>query len=255
LFAAGTAVSYAALVLTLFPGSSARLFAWDIQPPVTAAFMGAFYASAIPLLFLMSRRGTRWEMVRPLLPGLFTLSAAMLVATALHADRFIWSNAVAWAWLILYILYPPAIVAMYVDHVRRSPPDPSPDRPVAAPFRALALTVAIASAAIGLALMVDPGSVAGLWPWELTPLTGRVVGGWLLFLAAGSASAAREREWRAIRGMLPQAVLVMVLLLIGAVRFRDELDWSSPRGWAYLAALAFGMVAISAVYARYERSR
>lgn len=50
----GIAVLYAAPVLTIFPERSAELFAWDIQPPVTAAFIGAFSASALPLLFLVA---------------------------------------------------------------------------------------------------------------------------------------------------------------------------------------------------------
>jgi cytochrome bd-type quinol oxidase subunit 1 len=92
--AAGLAVTYAAFVLFVFPDRSEDLFTWDIQLPVTAAFLGAMYATGTPLLFLVGRPRTSWLQVRAVLPPFVTVSLGMLVATLLHTDRFIWSSAV-----------------------------------------------------------------------------------------------------------------------------------------------------------------
>lgn len=255
LFAAGVAVSYAAVVLYIFPERSAHLFAWDIQPPVTAAFMGANYALALPLVFLLARRETPWLQARPLLPPLFVLSVTMLVATALHADRFIWSNMAAWLWLVLYIIYPPLLFLLYVRHARDAGPDPAPVVEINRAMRSALLVPAIALGGLGLALMIAPIEVAGLWPWELTALTARVVGGWLLQFAAALAAMSRERDWIAIRLLLPQAGLTMALLLGATLRFRESFSWSDPSAWVYVGILAGGFVVNSATFIRFESMR
>jgi hypothetical protein len=253
LFLAGVAVSYAAAVLLLFPTRSEKLFAWDIQPPVTAAFMGAFYLTAIPLLFIVSRRGTRWLRVRPILPTLFTLSTAMLVATILHLELFNRSSIITWFWAGLYLLYPPLIAVLYLQHARSAgAPEPAPDPHVMSWLRPSAYGFAIVVGAAGLALMIAPETMARFWPWELTPLTGRVVAGWLLFLASAVAAMGRERDWTAIRLLFPQAALVLTLLLLNAIRFSGSFAWEQPEAWIYVGVVALGLITTVFVYARHE---
>jgi hypothetical protein len=249
---AGVAVLYAGLVLLIAPADSARLFAWDIQPPVTAAFMGAFYMTAIPMLFVFARRGTPWRHVRPVLPTLFILSATMLIATALHLDRFLWSNAVAWAWAGLYLLYPPLTALLYIQHARGASGPESVVVPVMRGVRPLAFATALAFAGLGLALLVAPARTASFWPWMLTPLTGRVVGGWLLFLSAALAAMGRERDWTSIRLLFPEAALVMLLLLIGVVRFRDSFRWGEPVSWIYVAVMSMGLLVSTTLFVVHE---
>ena len=253
LIGAGVAVAYSAVVLLIAPGETDRFFAWDIQPPATAAFMGSFYTTAIPLLFILGRPGTPWQRVRPVLPTLIVLSTTMSLATLLHTDRFIWSSPVAWVWSGLYLLYPPLTVILYVRHARRAGP-PEPVRaPVARALRPAALVAAAPIAALGGALFVAPERTAGLWPWELTPLTARVVGGWLLFLAGALVAMAREREWSAIRLLFPQAALVLVLLLWGAARFSGALDWTRPAARLYVGTIAFSLAVTAWVFVIHER--
>ena len=254
LIGAGVAVAYAALLLLVFPGDTADLFAWDIQPAVTAAFMGACYAVAVPALFLLGRKGTPWWKVRPILPTLFVLSTTMLIATALHRDRFIWSNAITWAWLILYVLYPVAIVALYVSHQRRGPDRPPVKQPVRGWFRSGALAVAAGGGTLGLLLFVAPTRFGSLWPWTLTPLTGRVVGGWLLFFAAAALLVGREPDWAAIRPIFLESTLVLLLLLTGVARFSDSFDWGRPATWAYVAFVVGGPFASVFVFLTHERA-
>lgn len=249
---AGVAVLYAALVLLIAPDDSARLFAWDIQPPVTAAFMGAFYMTAIPMLFLFARPGTPWRQVRPVLPTLFILSTTMLVATALHLDRFIWSNSVAWAWAGLYMLYPPLTAILYVRNARRASGREPMILPVIPGVRPLAFASAGAFAVLGLALLIAPEEVASLWPWTLTPLTARAVGGWLVFLSTALAAMGRERDWTSIRPLFPEAALAMFLLLTGVARFHDSFTWSRASSWIYVAVVAMGLIMSVALFAAHE---
>jgi hypothetical protein len=250
---AGVAVGYASFVLFVFPDRSEDLFAWDIQPPVTAAFFGAFYATAIPLLFLLARPGTRWWQVRPVLPALFTLSTTMLIATALHDDKFLWDRVVAWLWLVLYLVYPPMIAAFYLSHRARDPGPPPVATAVRPWLRPSSIAAAAATGGLGAALFLWPTTVDALWPWTLTPLTARVVGGWLLFMATALLAMGLERDWAAIRPLFLEAAIVLVLLLVGVARFSEEFDWGSPEAWGYLLAVVGGLVVSAVVFLAHER--
>jgi hypothetical protein len=79
---------------------------------------------------------------------------------------------------------------------------------------------------------------ASLWPWPLTPLTGRAVGAWLLgtgFIAAHVAiENARERVDIA---QLSYAAFG-VLQLVAVARYWDTPEWSVLGEVAYLGFLA-----------------
>ena len=67
----------------LFAGASDtdRFFSWTIDPPLTAAFMGAAYWAAMVLLAWAARQRT-WARARTALPAVFTIAVLLLVATA-----------------------------------------------------------------------------------------------------------------------------------------------------------------------------
>jgi hypothetical protein len=62
-----------------------RFFAWTINPPLTAAFLGANYWGSLPLV-LMSAREHTWARVA--VPGVLVFTVLTLVATLIHIDRF-----------------------------------------------------------------------------------------------------------------------------------------------------------------------
>lgn len=252
MFAAGLAVTYAGFVLWVFPARSKDLFTWDIQPPITAAYLGAMYATGTPLLFLVARARTSWLETRAVLPPFVSVSVGMLLATLLHSDRFIWSSAVTWLWLALYSIFPPLIVLLYVQHQRRVTAEPPVAVEIGAQFRAGARALAVPMAGLGLGLIVAPRTVDALWPWTLTPLTARAVGAWLVSIAVALIAVSRERDWRAVRLIAPQGILVTVLLLLGVVRFSDALDWADARTWVYVGGLAVALVGGIALYLSFE---
>ena len=82
-------------------------FAWTIANPLTAAFLGAFYWTAIPLAFLSARRRV-WADARVGVPGVLVFLWATLLTTLLHLGKFHFSSpdrfakGAAWLWLIIY---------------------------------------------------------------------------------------------------------------------------------------------------------
>jgi hypothetical protein len=73
--------------LFVLAAATSRWFAWTIQPPLTAAFLGAGYASGFLLVVLVLR--TRlWVEARLTLVSVLVFASLSLVATLLHTDRF-----------------------------------------------------------------------------------------------------------------------------------------------------------------------
>lgn len=202
-------------------------FAWTIQPPLTAALMGAGYAGAL-VLFGVTAATDDWTRVRSAIPAPFVLSVAMLATTLLHLDRFHLGRGgvpgvVAWIWLVVYVVVPPLLAFAWVRHRRR--PVARPGRPLPPWSVALGWTGALVSAVIGAALLVAPeaGAVAA-WPWELTPLTARALGSWLVGGAAAQAHVVLDGDLVRVRPLLA-ALTTTGLFGLGALgRFPAELQ-------------------------------
>ena len=69
--------------LYLFPGHTDILFSWTVNPPLTAAFLGAAYLSSCILEFLSAREST-WARARVGIPAVLLFTALTLVATLMH---------------------------------------------------------------------------------------------------------------------------------------------------------------------------
>lgn len=238
LFSALTLLGFA--VLYGPSGRTADLFAWTIQPPLTAAFLGGGYGAGC-LLVVLSLRAGRWSMVRVPLLTVLVFTAVTLAATLLHLDRFHLDGDVsiatgaAWFWLGVYIVVPPLMLVAWLAQERRTP-GASPERmpvPVAVALGAEGAVMTV----LGVVLFASPGTATTLWPWTLTPLTSRAVAAWLIaFGLATLYAGARE-------GLVTGRVQALAYTLFGALqllalaRFAGTVEWSGVVGPVYLAFL------------------
>jgi hypothetical protein len=222
-------------------------FAWTVQPAVSAAFLGAGYASGFVLIALTTRVRV-WAGARIALVTVFAFVLCTLATTLAHLDRFHFgrgglAGAAAWLWLVVYLVVPVGMgVAFWLQ--RGVPGDDPPVRhPLPTALTVLLGVQAVVLVVVGAAILVDPERVAGGWPWVLTPLTGRAVGAWCLPLGLAAALAVRERDaWR-LRAAAVTYVVLGVLHATVLVRFRDDIAWDRWGTWAYLAVLASMVVA------------
>ena len=237
----------------LFLGSEQtdEYFAWTIRPPLTAAFLGALYWSAVPLVFL-SAREREWANARLAVPGVLVFTTLGLVATALHADRFHFTSpvfvarAVAWAWLAIYVLVPPVTAILLVNQLRRTRGDPARGQPLPRLFTYVVAAQGAVMLLAGAALFLAPEAAAARWPWDLTPLTARAVGAWLIGLGVAAAQAARERDRARIRVGLITYAAASALVLVALARYFDELYFPSIGAFAFVLFLA-SVLAISVI--------
>src|SRR3954453_3681477 len=84
-FAVLTAMAVVALFV--LSGQTDQTFAWTIQPPLTAAFLGAGYAAGF-VLVVLALRDPVWAHSRVPVLTILAFVALTLVATLLHIDRF-----------------------------------------------------------------------------------------------------------------------------------------------------------------------
>lgn len=236
LVAIASVIFWLGLSLFAFPRETDTLFAWTIQPPLTAAFLGASYWASTTLAAACARERD-WVCGRAFAAPYLIAGVVLLVVTLVHIDKFHMDAVTGWAWLILYAIFPPAVVVLLLRQVRV----PGADPPRVAPMpRALVAGLAVlgtALAVLGAALVIAPEDAAALWPWPLTPLTGRAIGTFVLAQGVLALAVCREHDWDRVRPAMLQQLVVGVLQLAALARFSGTLDWDRAGAWLYLAAV------------------
>jgi hypothetical protein len=238
LWGAGALAVVAGPILFLFPGDTGSYFAWKIGNPLTPNFMGANYLAGAGAVW--AARINRWSVARVIMPAIIVFGVTQLVATTLHTDIFKWSHPTAWAWLVVYIVSPIGAIYVFVAEERRyRAPESRSGRAMPPWARSAMLAFAAASAVVGLALFIAPTDVGQHWPWSLTPLTGRVIGGWYLSGAMLQWMLSRTRDVETARVGLLATVSVTVLQLLGALLNHDHFDGTS---WSVAVYLGYSAV-------------
>jgi hypothetical protein len=249
---AGGLAVVAGPILWLFPEQTAVYFAWTIKHPLTPIFMGANYFGGIGAVWAIL--ANRWSVARVLVPGIFVFAVTQLLATLLHIPIFNWAHPVAWAWLFVYLTSPVAAALVFVLGQRNYQP-PAQARPwLPLVFNLGLLALATVSLVVGLGLILwpalvsspNPAHVVAWWPWSLTALTARVLGGWYLAAAALQFTLARQRSIETARVGLFGLMVVTLLQVVGALRYAGAFDGPAVAAILYLLN-AIGVFMFSAL--------
>ena len=215
-------------------------FAWTIANPMTAAFLGAFYWTAIPLAFLSARQRV-WAHARVGVPGVLIFLWATLLTTLLHLGKFHFSSpdqfakGAAWLWLLIYAADPVLVSAGLMLQLRAAGGDPPRAAELPGWYRTVLVLQSIGTVAVAVILFAAPNWAATWWPWALTPLTARAMASWLLGLGVVLARAWLENDWVRVRAATAAYAVLGVLQLVALARYGDRVSWSRPSAWAYVA--------------------
>jgi hypothetical protein len=244
----------ATIALFVLSASTDRSFAWTIQPPLTAALMGAGYAAGFVLVAL-SLSDPVWAHSRLPVLTILAFTVITLTATLIHLDRFHlqpefatlpWlARAAAWFWLTVYVLIPPAMLVSVVLQERAPGHDPLPGHPVPIPLRTALGLESAALLVAGIALAAAPSTARTLWPWPLTPLTARVVAAWLIAFGVATALAAFAGDLARLRTSAIAYTVFGVLTLVALARYPGTVDWGGVPAWVFLT-VALAIVATGA---------
>ncbi|MGQ1839721.1 hypothetical protein ACT4S2_14860 [Kocuria turfanensis] len=246
LYVAAFLVFLAGLVLFVFPLRTADWFAWTIEPPMTAVFLGAAYWSSA-LLEVAGARSAGWDRARLAVWPVFVFTTLTLGVTLLHLDRFHLSpehpplaRFATWAWLAIYAAVPVAMLVIGRLQLRSRGPAGQPAAaraPLPGGLRLLLAAVAAVLLGVGVALLVVPAAAAALWPWPLTPLTARAVGAWLVGLGWAAAYALRSGDTLTVRPLGVGALTFALLQAIALLRYGEALTWASAPAIGFVTVL------------------
>ena len=221
-------------------------FAWTISSPLSAAFLGGgYWSGALLLLFAIAERF--WANIRIAIAAVSAFVPLMLAVTVVHLDRVHFAASgpplvAAWAWMVVYLVVPFALLAVILVQLRAPGGDPPRSAPLAVWIRALVGFNAAISLGISVPLLLFPETLFAVWPWPLTPLTARAIGVGFLTVAVASFQFVRENSWRRGRVGAISYAFIGVLQLAALARFAQTVDWARPGSWLYVLAMLGFMV-------------
>lgn len=241
------------IILFFFPDQTGARFAWAIKPHMTAVYMGAGYLGG-SWLFLNALFGRRWHRVANGFLPITAFTWAMLFATLLHWDRFSHSQLGFALWLILYIVTPFLVPALWFINRRTDPVQVEPgDMQVPRPMRWATGLVGAGASLFAMASFIYPNLIQSVWPWALSPLTGRVMSGWIALLGVGGICMTRDPRWSSWRVPLECIIVWHVVMLLGAIANANDFT-GNIINW-YTSAILLMLAALASLYVFMETRR
>ncbi len=102
-------------------------------------------------------------------------------------------------------------------------------------------------------LFLQPGFMISVWPWQLTPLTARVMGALFALTGVGELAIALDARWSAVRIPLQSQMIGIVLIGLALVFSWSNFHQTNPLTWVFLASIVFLLLASPLVYLWMER--
>ncbi len=240
-------------ILFFLPDQTGTLFAWAIKPHMSSMFFGSAYVGGAWIL-AQAAIGKHWHRVQAVFPAVTVFTTAMLIATLLHWDRFSLGTAPFIAWLILYIVSPFLIPALWMYN-RRTDSQAPEESDVLVSTTARQTTRFIGTLVL-LCVTIGffyPTLFINIWPWTLTPLTARVLCGWLSVIGTSSVMLSLEPRWTGWRAILEGIFLAYSLIFVAA--FMNPADFTtSILNW-YTVLMGMMLLSILIFYIRMESQR
>jgi hypothetical protein len=218
----------AILTIALDPANTRDRFAWNVEPVVMAAVLGAYYVSAA-LVTLLPVFARRWEMIRVMMLPTILFTALELLATLLHWSQFSVGSAGFTIWFLSYLLPPPILLAGYLWHERRVRQQGGavPQDPLSPDVRRALIHIGGLTTLLSFLLFILPRAFIAYAPWQVTPLSVRVFAGFLLAAGALMLSMARENDRARVLVGVPFLILMFPVVTLQIVRFPAGVDFAN----------------------------
>ena len=249
----------AVAVLWGTPDRTEDRWAWTIRPDMTPIFIGSVYAGGA-FFFARVFFARRFHPVAPGLLGAIVLTSLILITTLVHWERFNHGDAplagalAFYGWVAIYGLAPVLLAFLFVRNRRTDARRPeTEDTEVPRSARLAAQVIAVLAVAGAALLLLFPSTAIDVWPWDLTPLTSRVLGCCVAAIAAVMFGVSTDARWSGWRFVIQTLLVFAVFLLIGTLRSWSDLDEDNALTWVYLGSVVGGLVVLVALYSAQER--
>jgi hypothetical protein len=241
------------LILYFYPDTSGERFAWAIRPHMTALYMGAGYLGG-SWLFINAIFGKRWHRIQNGFLPITAFTWFMMFATFLHWDRFSHGRLGFTLWLILYIITPILVPAIWFYNRKTDSGEPEEkDATIPSTVRLILKLIAAGSLAFTLFGFINPNFIINLWPWTLTPLTARVLCGWIALLGVGAFTMSNEPRWSGWKIPLESIAIWHVLVFLAAAM--NPADFNAGLVNWYTIAIGVMVIGIFVFYPMMEMRR
>lgn len=231
----------------LFVGASETddWFSWTIEPPLSAAALGAFYWAAFALLVAASRSPT-WSGARPVAYPVLAIAAVLLAITLVHLDRFDMDSLFGVFWLCAYIVAPTLLIYGIAVTRRSGSRTEEAGTTLEAPLRAALWVEGAAMLLVAGVMLLAPDAAADFWPWALTPLTSRALGAFTLGVALVALFVARENRLVVFAETAIAYLALAVLQALAVGIHSDDLGGDALATGLYLTFLS--VIAATGLY-------
>jgi hypothetical protein len=241
------------VILFFLPDQTGTLFAWAIKPHMSSMFFGSAYLGGAWIL-AQTAIGKRWHRVQAVFPAVTLFTIAMLVATLLHWDRFSLGTAPFIAWLILYIVSPFLIPALWMYNRRTASHEPEESDVIVSTTARLVLHLFGGFVLLLVTICyLLPSLIIPIWPWELTPLTARVLCGWLSVIGTLSFVIPFDARWTGWRASFEGIFIAYSLIFVAA--FMNPADFKTGIINWFTLLMAVMLISIVIFYSLMESRR
>jgi hypothetical protein len=236
------------LILYMLPQETERLFAWRMQPSMSAMMLGAAYAGGI-YYFTALLLAKQWHRIAVGLLPVTTFASLLGIVTILHWDRFNHSHISFIAWAGLYFTTPFIVLAVWLRNRGQDSGQPASTEimiPYAVRFSVGA--IGIVTLIISLVLFLWPAVMIGVWPWTLSPLTARVMSAMFSLPGVVGLGIALDRRWSAAEIILQSQGFSILLILLAVVLAWNDFDWTKVGSLIFVGGLSIMLIGVAALY-------
>ena len=246
------------IILYFLPSHTAKLFAWEIKPPMTAMMLGSAYAGGIYYFtgVILSRQ---WHRIKVGLIPVTIFASILNVATILHWDKFNHGTLPFFAWVSLYFTTPFIVFGLWLWNRRQDTNQPDKSDAIVHPLIRLVIGfIGATTLAIAIFLFLNPKLMIQLWPWTLTPLTSRVMAAMFSLPGMVGLGMAMDSRWSSAQIILQSQGFSILLILVAVFRSRVDFNWSTPGSWLFtigLGAMLAGIIIFLALFSTYQKAQ
>lgn len=242
------------VMLYLFPNNSGLLFAWPIKPQMGAMMLGGTYLGGA-YFFTKVFRSHQWHTVRLGFWPVSAFAAIMGIATILHWDKFTHGHISFILWAILYFTLPLIIPVVWYLNQRTNRGEPDPRQVLLS--RPLCLVigfVGVIMSAASLILLLFPQWMLPIWPWSITPLTGRALAAMFVLPGLLSLGIAYDRHWSSAKIPFQAQLIAIVFILVAFIFSSQDIFWSQLGTWTFIGGLLLELFLIGWAYLEARRA-
>ncbi len=237
----------AGVQLFVLSAQTETYFAWTFAAPISAAFMGAGYWSAMFHAYT-GARARDWAYVRTSMAAAITATGLLTITTFLHLGKFHFmaplflTRFVTWVWIAVYTLVPPILAIAWIIQSRLPAAHVRAETPLPAWMRGGFLLLSAFTLLCGLGLFFIPEAMTNFWPWTVPPLAARAVSSWLSAFGVACLSIAVENDIHHGAGTCSSLFAFCALQWIVVARYASTIAWQRPLTIGYIFFLALGLL-------------